>query len=398
MTTCEVCGGPCKSKYSVCRENEDCRREYQRRVQRKYVAANHDAVLERAREGYDPEHRRERRRDNLEAEQARDRAYYRDNRERVAARHAAWYSANRDAALERAAQWQRDNPERVQAQRESYRRDNLEKIRARRKEQYQADRDLVLGRLRAANSTVQGAAELMLLRARAGARKASLPFDLTLEWAESELALALENGCPLLGTEIALGPSRRLPASPSIDRFRPELGYVQSNCWVISWAANDMKRDATVDFMQRVLAMADARFGGAAAQHTSRDPLSIESAGGLDPQLRDKARMLRAGARSRATARGLPFDLTAGWAERELAAAMMNGCPLLGIGIRLDATGVPVAASPSIDRFDPGGGYTQGNCWVISHRANSMKRNATPEFMRRILGYAATRFAVEQAA
>ena len=44
MTACEVCGGPCNSKYSVCRENEECRREYQRRVQRKYVDANRDAV------------------------------------------------------------------------------------------------------------------------------------------------------------------------------------------------------------------------------------------------------------------------------------------------------------------------------------------------------------------
>ena len=110
--------------------------------------------------------------------------------------------------------------------------------------------------------------------------------------------------------------------------------------------------------------------------------------------LRRKAKNLLAAARERAKRGGLPFGLTLEWAERELASAVADGCPLLGIGIVLDAR-AHGPGSPTVDKFDPGLGYTQENCWVISYRANSMKQNATPDFMRRILEYADTRFAVD---
>lgn len=35
------------------------------------------------------------------------------------------------------------------------------------------------------------------------------------------------------------------------------------------------------------------------------------------------------------------------------------------------------AASPSLDRIIPTLGYVPGNVWVISHRANELKRDAT---------------------
>ena len=109
-----------------------------------------------------------------------------------------------------------------------------------------------------------------------------------------------------------------------------------------------------------------------------------------------KARHLLVSARGRAKRDGLPCDLTLEWAGRELASAIANGCPLLGIEVRLDAGRVS-PGSPTIDKFNPDRGYTQKNCWVISHRANTMKQNATPDFMRRILEAADTRFAVDVA-
>lgn len=35
------------------------------------------------------------------------------------------------------------------------------------------------------------------------------------------------------------------------------------------------------------------------------------------------------------------------------------------------------ATSPSIDRLDPKKGYTKDNCWVICHRCNLIKNDAT---------------------
>ena len=51
-------------------------------------------------------------------------------------------------------------------------------------------------------------------------------------------------------------------------------------------------------------------------------------------------------------------------------------CPLLGLSLRLN-TGVVGHDSPSIDRIDSTRGYVPGNVWVISHRANTLKSNAT---------------------
>lgn len=53
-------------------------------------------------------------------------------------------------------------------------------------------------------------------------------------------------------------------------------------------------------------------------------------------------------------------------------------CPLLGIEIKVSSEKVS-ANSPSLDRIDSSKGYVKGNVWVISHKANTMKSNATLE-------------------
>jgi hypothetical protein len=55
-------------------------------------------------------------------------------------------------------------------------------------------------------------------------------------------------------------------------------------------------------------------------------------------------------------------------------------CPILGIPLkpRRYEKG-PGSASPTIDRIDRRFGYTPGNIQVISHRANRMKTDASPD-------------------
>jgi hypothetical protein len=70
-------------------------------------------------------------------------------------------------------------------------------------------------------------------------------------------------------------------------------------------------------------------------------------------------------------------------------------CPLLGLELK-SGTKENKGTSPSLDRLDCKKGYVRGNVWVISHRANSIKRDATLEELEQIC--IGLRMKLEQAA
>ena len=57
-------------------------------------------------------------------------------------------------------------------------------------------------------------------------------------------------------------------------------------------------------------------------------------------------------------------------------------CPVLGIPLYPGTGRGPQHNAPSLDRIVPELGYVPGNVQVISHLANSMKRDATPDQLR----------------
>lgn len=70
-------------------------------------------------------------------------------------------------------------------------------------------------------------------------------------------------------------------------------------------------------------------------------------------------------------------------------------CPLLGIRLeRGKGVGGMLPSSPTLDKIRPDLGYVPGNVWVISHRANSIKSDATLAELRTLVGNLATRYAV----
>lgn len=76
-------------------------------------------------------------------------------------------------------------------------------------------------------------------------------------------------------------------------------------------------------------------------------------------------------ARSRAKADGMPFSIT-------LEDISIPGtCPILGIPLVRGQAGRAAPGSPTLDRIICELGYVKGNVQVISHRANSMKRDGT---------------------
>jgi hypothetical protein len=61
-------------------------------------------------------------------------------------------------------------------------------------------------------------------------------------------------------------------------------------------------------------------------------------------------------------------------------------CPILGIPLewscRRENSQFTLSGSPSLDRIDPAKGYVKGNVWIISHKANCIKNNATHEELK----------------
>lgn len=75
-------------------------------------------------------------------------------------------------------------------------------------------------------------------------------------------------------------------------------------------------------------------------------------------------------AKRRANAKGWDFNIT------EADVVIPEFCPLLGIPLEINTHGAS-HNSPSIDRIDSTKGYVKGNVWIISHRANTVKNDAS---------------------
>lgn len=88
--------------------------------------------------------------------------------------------------------------------------------------------------------------------------------------------------------------------------------------------------------------------------------------------------------KSRAKARGIPFELS----HEDIK--IPNVCPILGIELRI-SEGCPDAQSPSVDRINPNLGYVRGNIEIISHRANTIKSNATLQELKSLVRYLETK-------
>ena len=98
-------------------------------------------------------------------------------------------------------------------------------------------------------------------------------------------------------------------------------------------------------------------------------------------------------ARSRSRRFGRQFDLT----DDDIRIPMH--CPILGLKLG------PVGGgqngrndnSPSLDRIDSSLGYVRGNVWVISNRANMLKRDATLAELRALTAGVARRLFLKSA-
>lgn len=64
----------------------------------------------------------------------------------------------------------------------------------------------------------------------------------------------LDGKCPVLGVELEFGSAGFRENSPSIDKINPNKGYTKDNIQVISWRANRIKGDATLEELELLVA------------------------------------------------------------------------------------------------------------------------------------------------
>lgn len=85
------------------------------------------------------------------------------------------------------------------------------------------------------------------MAARSRAKKEGIEFTITLED-----IYPFPDVCPVLGIPMAQA-SGTIANSPSIDRIDPTKGYTKDNIKVISYRANALKNDGTLEEMQKIV-------------------------------------------------------------------------------------------------------------------------------------------------
>jgi len=93
----------------------------------------------------------------------------------------------------------------------------------------------------------------MFQQARVRAKRKGVPFDLTIS------DVQLPAVCPILGMPLTVNDGRCGSDSFSLDRIIPERGYVKGNVRVISFRANTIKSNATLEELKAVVSFLEAQ-------------------------------------------------------------------------------------------------------------------------------------------
>lgn len=86
----------------------------------------------------------------------------------------------------------------------------------------------------------------LLKYAKRRAKAKKLEFDLKasdIPWTDA---------CPVLGTTFTVNRGQDLGPSPTLDRVDSTKGYIKGNVRVISWKANQLKSDLTLEQVHRM--------------------------------------------------------------------------------------------------------------------------------------------------
>ena len=92
-----------------------------------------------------------------------------------------------------------------------------------------------------------------LCRYKFNRKKAQVRLNSTYEWDLTFKDLEWNRVCPVLGLELDYTLTSRAENSPSFDRIDPTKGYVKGNVIIISWRANRIKNDGTLEDFKKIV-------------------------------------------------------------------------------------------------------------------------------------------------
>lgn len=169
-----------------------------------------------------------------QADPERFRAYWRKSYSKNREKRLASCRAYRERKIKqdpeffrrsRRARYERDGEAIRSMMRDRY-RENNQTIRAERNNKYASD-----------------PRPKMLTASRLRAKVLDIPHSIC------KADIVIPKICPVLGIPLKVSRKSRGPQnnSPTLDRINPALGYVAGNVIVISWRANRLKSDATIE-------------------------------------------------------------------------------------------------------------------------------------------------------
>lgn len=114
------------------------------------------------------------------------------------------------------------------------------------------DRDYYLRHLKVIKSKAQHKRKtcpeyILYHKAKNRAKKRKLPFNIEID------DIIIPNTCPILHIKLERNSRYRGENTPSLDRIYPEKGYVKGNVQVISWRANRIKNDGTLQDFEKIV-------------------------------------------------------------------------------------------------------------------------------------------------
>ena len=83
------------------------------------------------------------------------------------------------------------------------------------------------------------------------AKQNNVPFEITLQ--DLIDMFPFDNLCPILNFPFIWGTQSSKELSPSVDRMIPSKGYVKGNINFISYKANRIKSDSTLEILEKII-------------------------------------------------------------------------------------------------------------------------------------------------